>query len=104
MLELPVRSHFGACPVCHRTTGRLNVGRDHWFYCRHHRVKWYGGRDIFPDWRSEAPDQWKKNESLLDFLLEIEPVLPWDLPDTEDILALQRERAGRRDLTVVAAD
>ena len=38
-----VDNHFGGCPTCHKTDGFLNIGRDHWFVCHHHRTKWCVG-------------------------------------------------------------
>jgi hypothetical protein len=42
---------FGGCPTCHETDGFLNIGRDHWFVCHRHRVKWHVGSNLFSGWR-----------------------------------------------------
>jgi hypothetical protein len=73
VIKLRKSAHFGVCPKCGRTSGYLNIGRDHWFICRRHRVKWYVASGIFPDWLHEDESVWKKNSELLSSFLEIEP-------------------------------
>lgn len=73
LLQLNTQPHFGDCPKCKSNDGHLNVGRDHWFVCKKHRVKWKVGHDIFPDWRNETLMNWRRNEKLLDLFMEIEP-------------------------------
>ena len=38
-----IAGYFGACPVCGRGGRLRHIGRDHWFYCKEHKVKWWGG-------------------------------------------------------------
>ncbi len=77
VIKLPAPNYFGDCPKCRRNNGYLNIGRDHWFVCKKHGVKWYGGSNIFPDWRQETEKTWRQNEALLENLMEVEPVRGW---------------------------
>ncbi len=73
VVQLPVKNHFGDCPQCGGNDGYINIGRDHWFVCRRHGVKWYVGTDIFPGWRNENAEEWRLNAILLSHYLEVEP-------------------------------
>ena len=75
MMEVPAESaHFGACPECGGNDGYLNVGRDHWFVCHHHKVKWLVGTNLFSSWRYQEEDEWRENERLLAGYEEVLPV------------------------------
>jgi hypothetical protein len=65
--------YFGVCPSCLQTDGFVNVGRNHWFFCRAHQTKWCAGDNLFSGWREETPDDWAGNESLLAGFAEVEP-------------------------------
>jgi hypothetical protein len=85
--RLPAADHFGQCPKCKKNDGFVNIGRNHWFFCRRHRVKWYGGHDVFPGWRDEPAGLWLRNEELMSFFLEIEPFMPHRFAADELLLA-----------------
>ncbi len=74
VIKLPAPNYFGDCPKCRQNNGYLNIGREHWFICRKHRVKWYVGSNIFPGWRTETERAWKQNTLLLANFMEIEPL------------------------------
>ncbi len=74
LIQLSASNHFGDCPKCKKNDGHLNVGRDHWYYCKRHQVKWFVGSNIFPDWLDETFDTWRQNEALLECFMEIEPL------------------------------
>ena len=61
VIKLPAHNHFGECPKCKKNDGHLNIGRNHWYFCRKHRVKWHVGSDLFPDWHNETEDDWRRN-------------------------------------------
>jgi hypothetical protein len=42
--------HFGVCSICHRYGVHVFVGREDWFACHRHRVKWLVGENLFSDW------------------------------------------------------
>lgn len=65
---------FGACPICGCSDGYLNVGRDHWFVCHRHKVKWHFGSNIFSAWREEDPAEHEDNERQLAPYREVEPI------------------------------
>ncbi|MFC1591929.1 hypothetical protein ACFL43_05350 [Thermodesulfobacteriota bacterium] len=86
LITLPLQSRFGGCPKCMHSDGRLNIGRDHWFYCRTHKVKWLAGSNVFADWQAEDDSRWKQNEEFLSFFMETDPVFDAQYPDHEEIL------------------
>lgn len=69
VLEFPTfdafDAHFGVCPECFRGDGFLNIGRDHWFHCRTHKLKWHVGSNLFSAWRHESESRWAENAELL---------------------------------------
>ncbi|MCP4626445.1 MAG: hypothetical protein GY850_23485 [bacterium] len=95
LLTLPVENHFGDCPKCKNNDGHLNVGQEHWFYCKKHRVKWHVGSNIFPDWHEESAENWQQNEELLGFFMEIEPVQTWKYPRDDSIFFKRRTSGGK---------
>jgi hypothetical protein len=90
LIQFNTQNHFGDCPKCRKNDGHINVGRDHWFVCRQHRVKWKAGHDIFPDWQQENLQVWRRNEKLLDFFMEVEPMQTWKKTIIEEIFAASR--------------
>ena len=93
VLKIQTPNHFGDCPKCKKNDGHLNVGRDHWFHCRKHQVKWYVGNNIFPDWMDETYENWKRNESLLECYLEVEPLQQWQFTvDENEFFRLRRQK------------
>jgi len=59
--------YFGGCAHCGKTDGYVNYGRDHWFVCDAHRVRWYAGSNLFSSWREDKTDddiarEWKTRE------------------------------------------
>jgi hypothetical protein len=71
-----VQTHFGKCPHCATSDGWLNVQSDHWFICRTHRVKWYGGSNLLSSWRDEDESTWSANARALEDFTEVESVHP----------------------------
>jgi hypothetical protein len=61
-----VDTYFGACPVCGRHDGYLNIGRNHWFVCHAHRTKWNIGSNLFSSWEHQTSDQWHETARRLD--------------------------------------
>jgi hypothetical protein len=70
------RGYFGLCPKCRRTDGYLNVGRDHWFVCDAHRLRWYVGSNLFSCWRDEPDSLHAENKRMLETFAECEPIRP----------------------------
>jgi len=54
-------SYWGACPICHRCDGYVNVGSEHWCVCHEHKTKWLVGDNLFSSWRFESQEQHEKN-------------------------------------------
>ena len=67
-------TYFGACPVCGKTDGYLNVGRNHWFVCREHKKKWCAGSNLFSDWRDETEEKHEENAKLLESYETVSPI------------------------------
>lgn len=60
-----VNDECGLCPVCRRSDGYLNTGRDHWFVCERHRVCWCAGSNLFSTWRDQTEADWRANAAAL---------------------------------------
>ncbi len=67
---------FGGCPRCGRNDGFLNVGSDHWAYCRRHKTRWLIGSNLFSGWRHEDETMWLRNRYRLDECGVVDPVFP----------------------------
>jgi hypothetical protein len=52
--------YSGLCPVCRKNDGYLNIGRDHWFFCKEHKTKWCIGSNLFSAWREQTEDDQRK--------------------------------------------
>ncbi len=66
--------YWGVCPRCKRNDGYLNIRRVHWFVCHRHRVRWWGGENLFSTWRWETDADWKRNaRRIRDYELLAEP-------------------------------
>lgn len=70
--------YFGLCPICKETDGYLNVGRNHWFVCEKHRVRWWVGENLFSDCHDESElEQQRHCEKIgFDAFKDIEPFYP----------------------------
>jgi hypothetical protein len=73
--------YFGWCPKCKNNDGYLNIGREHWFLCKEHKVKWCVGYNLFSSWQHETEDEQRSIYDELDFgtFEKIEPANPSDL-------------------------
>lgn len=69
----PEPSGFGDCPTCGRNSGYLNVGREHWFFCRIHRLKWCAGDNLMSTWRNETDADWERNSAFLSSYIPVPP-------------------------------
>lgn len=68
--------HFGHCPECGKEGVNRNVGRDHWFACDEHKLRWYVGSNLFSYWRDQTREQWDRNAELLKSYREVESYHP----------------------------
>jgi hypothetical protein len=104
--------HFGVCPVCRHENGEyINIGRDHWFYCRQHKKRWCAGANLFSGWRDETLNEQERIFDALGFgsFEIVKPFCPpTELPPTptpDEVAAARREavaivsRHGTRDET-----
>jgi hypothetical protein len=64
---------FGVCPICKGHDGYLNVGRDHWFKCDEHKVRWHVGSNLFSSWHDESEEDWEENARILSEYEEVGP-------------------------------
>jgi hypothetical protein len=69
-------TYFGACPVCGRTDGYMNVGGNHWFVCDEHKTAWPIGYNLFSSWEDETPEIWAENERRLACFSVVQPIYP----------------------------
>jgi hypothetical protein len=58
---------FGPCPHCHKTDGFINVGSDHWFFCKEHRTKWLVGSNLFSSWKGQSAERRLAQYRSMDF-------------------------------------
>jgi len=74
--------YFGLCPECHRPGVRVDAGKNNWFVCEEHRVRWCEGYGLFTPQTEviremdgeAAADEWhRKNLALLAECREVEP-------------------------------
>jgi len=49
-----LEGYWGLCPICKKTDGYINIGREHWFLCDKHRTCWHIGSNLFSSWRAET--------------------------------------------------
>jgi len=63
----------GGCPECARSDGYINLGREHWFICREHRTRWFGGTNLFDTWKNQTVAQSQSAEILLRGFREVLP-------------------------------
>lgn len=66
-------SAFGDCPECHHTDGFLNDGREQWFICRQHGVKWCAGDNVLSAWRYLSDQEAAVQEAELALFRVVEP-------------------------------
>ncbi len=99
-MVLEERSYFGLCPICLEMSGFINIGSEHWFYCREHGTKWYFGSNVFSSWKDETKKEQKGIFKELNFGSYTE-VEPWRSPK-----ALKREakRHGFHFLTITNSE
>ena len=79
------RHPWGCCPECAQeelegtgpgyfvgsednTSGSyINLGKDHWFYCDKHKLRWLMGSNMFSSWEHETEEEQKAIYDRLDF-------------------------------------
>ncbi|NQU25802.1 MAG: hypothetical protein HQ567_31325 [Candidatus Nealsonbacteria bacterium] len=66
--------YFGACPICKKTDGCLNIGREHWFVCHEHKKRWCAGANLFSGWRDEDESVWQENAEQIKNYEEVDPI------------------------------
>jgi len=88
--------YFGGCPRCGDTDGYLNQGRDHWFVCDKHRVRWFVGSNLFSSWRHESSAQHAENLLKLMGYRVVDPLHEWKEPDRLKAQAVELEEDWRK--------
>lgn len=76
MTKITTDAYFGGCPVCGKTDGYMNIGREHWFVCDEHMTKWHIGSNLFSCWRDEAEAVWQQNTEKLAGYRDVKPIYP----------------------------
>ena len=69
--EIQSNTHFGSCPLCGKSDGYVNLGKEHWFICRDHKKKWYAGSNLFEGWKEQTVAQALSVSALLDGYTEV---------------------------------
>jgi hypothetical protein len=70
--------YFGVCPICQRQNGCRSIGRDHWFVCDTHKMKWWVGSNLFSSWRDQTEEELRANMDKLARYREVEVAPPRD--------------------------
>jgi hypothetical protein len=68
--------HFGVCPICHRSDGHVDVGRENWFVCHEHRVKWLVGMNLFSGWMYAPENELIAGAARIEGYREVGPIDP----------------------------
>jgi hypothetical protein len=70
--------YWGVCPECHKTDGYIDIGPNHWFFCKEHRTRWCVGANLFSSWRDETEEEQRHTYDDLDFgsFKEVKPYSP----------------------------
>ena len=68
--------YFGCCPICGKAGKYVNVQKDHFHYCKDHKVWWWGGSGMFSSWRDEDEETWRENAEMLGSFIEVEALHP----------------------------
>jgi len=61
----------GICPKCNKSDGFVNLGKEHWFICRDHKIKWFGGINLFEGWENQTVAQAESIAVMLDSYKEV---------------------------------
>jgi hypothetical protein len=72
--EIEYSVHCGLCPSCGKTDGFVNLGKEHWFICRDHKSKWFGGVNLFEGWENQTVAQAESIELMLNSYKEVVPI------------------------------
>jgi hypothetical protein len=72
--KVTTTEYFGGCPECGKSSGYLNVGRDHYGTCDEHGVWWPIGANLFSCWRDETEEIWDRTRELLRSRRQVNPI------------------------------
>jgi len=72
-MKLVCEEYYGGCPQCGEAEW-MNVGKTHWCYCPHHRVRWSPGENLLSSWRDETEEDWSRNRAALAQFRVVEPL------------------------------
>jgi hypothetical protein len=73
-------AYFGVCPHCRCHDGYVNLGREHWFYCKRHRVMWWFGDNVFSSWMHETAEEQRASAERVAGFVVVEPLWPPEPP------------------------
>ncbi len=76
--DVQYSKQFGVCPICNKTDGFVNLGKEHWFICRDHETKWFIGINLFEGWQNQTVSQAQGIEAMLDKYKEIDPLRKYE--------------------------
>jgi hypothetical protein len=73
-VERVVVDYWGGCPRCGKNDGCVTVGREHFYVCDEHRVRWCVGANLFSSWREMSEEDHRKNWKRLSSYRDVEPL------------------------------
>lgn len=71
--------YWGLCPKCHMHDGYVNLGCDHFFICREHKLAWCIGANLFSSWQDETQEQQAETRRMLGGYEAVKPYYPPEL-------------------------
>ena len=65
---------FGVCPKCGKSDGVVNLGKEHWFFCRVHKTKWFSGVNQFKGCENQTVAQAGGIEIMMNSYQDVVPI------------------------------
>ena len=78
VINFPVQVHlYGGCPHCRKHDGYTNIGKEYWFVCLKHKVKWrLADQNCLrvDNYLDETQEDWDRNREIIEDYQEVEPI------------------------------
>ncbi len=71
-----VEDRCGACPICGKNDGYLDLPDCHWFVCNTHQTRWLAGSNLSSTWELETRAQWNQDWTKIQNYRIVVPWLP----------------------------
>jgi hypothetical protein len=74
--NLTAEGYWGLCPQCDRSE-YLTTGKDEWYFCPVHEVRWLVGGNLFSDWKHTDAATMRANWEKISHFAEVEARHVW---------------------------